>query len=154
MRAGRLAEVVEMSASMRMQQVATFSEDHARWVYKGMPEMSQAWGLLYCLDPRDGRWTLFGDHGWVMSQIDAHGTPVSPEQQQSPTAKAELMVSMTEAQLAEWPIEEFAPQWAVKGWPDEWSSSVSRPMGIFLWTELLAKLEEGWLHDYAQQGGK
>ena len=147
-----------MSASMQPQRIATFSRDHARKVFSGMPDMGQAWGLLYCLDPNGSRWTLLGDHGWVESMTAAHGNPLSAEQlaamPPSPTAESEVEVVMTEAQRSEWPMAEFRPQWAIKGWPDEWSSSVSEPLGIFPWADLLVALEEGWPDDYDQAGGE
>jgi hypothetical protein len=150
-----------MAASMQPRQVATFSQDHARKVFSDMPEMGQAWGLLYCLDPNGHRWTLLGDHAWVMSMTVAHGKPLSAEQfaamPPSPTAESEVEMVMTGARLSEWPLEAFRPQWAIKGWPDEWSSSPSQPMALYPWADLQVALREGWPDDadaYDQEGGE
>jgi hypothetical protein len=144
--------------AMQLQHVATFSENHAREVFTDMPEMAHAWGLLYCVDPNGDRWTLLGDHGWVASMTAAHGKPLGAEQLAvSPSAEWEVEMELTGPRSSEWPVEEFRPEWAIKGWPDEWSASAGQPMALYPWADLADALETGWpanTDGYEQEGGE
>ena len=46
------------------------------------------------------------------------------------------IATIEEAADAEWRVEDFRPEWLVRGWPDDWAG---KPLELFAWPSREAK---------------
>ena len=102
------------------QEYALTSREQARRIFQPNP-LRRAWSMLFCADQRGAHWTALGDTGFVQAVRAAERTfPESSRRQPPspspvpPSGKA-LPVELT----GEFPVEEFHPEWLLRGWTDE-----------------------------------
>jgi hypothetical protein len=93
-------------------------------VFKLKP-LGRAWGMLFCADERGAQWTVLGDPAFVeplrVAQRPLPEGVLRRAQPPSPSPAPPSGKGLTGELVGEFPVDEFRPQWLVRGWADEWS---------------------------------